>query len=502
MIKETKQILAVGLSLLIAVSSWGYQDTEGTSAGGAADGAPMSASELQALVAPIALYPDALVAQILAAATFPDEVAVADYWLQQNHQLTGTSLTQAVDKQSWDSSVKALTEFPAVLDNLAKNLTWTSSLGEAYHNQPSEVMAAIQSLRAKAKAAGNLKSTPQMTVVQQTPQTIVIEPADPQVVYVPEYNPAVVYGTPYVTPGYTAGDVAAAGVIGFGAGIALGALAGGGGGWGWNSWNCNWNGGAVVYNHNNFYGNTAWHGGYYNGGYHDGYGYHNDYNRAAVNNFRGSASRIKQLQPGGPEPGFKSHQLLEPRRKRLRKIERLQRAGRSFRRSRRLGIASQQLPRLGKHARRRLRRRPVRRRLRPLRRRRLPRGPALGGHCKRTLMSQLRSHLKIVIFALLILLASCGKTVKSPPENAGMEKTVPKTFATPSEAGAALLAAAQSGDRSAWLEIFGPDGKGNPVHGRCGAGWDQYAGFRGRVHANEPLGTNQGGRPDPVHRSR
>jgi hypothetical protein len=179
-----------------------------------------------------------------------------------------------------------------VLDNLAKNLTWTSSLGEAYHNQPSEVMAAIQTLRAKAKAEGHLTSNSQITVEQQTPQTIVIEPANPQVVYVPIYNPATIYGTPYVTPGYTAGDVAAAGVIGFGAGVALGALAGGGCcGGGWNSWNCNWSGGAVVYNHNNFYGNSAWHGGYYNGGYHDGYGYHNAYNRAEADRLTGSANR-------------------------------------------------------------------------------------------------------------------------------------------------------------------------------------------------------------------
>jgi hypothetical protein len=296
MLNQTRQVLAVGLSFLIAASSWGYQNTEaGTSAGGAADAAPMSASELDALVAPIALYPDALVAQILAAATFPDQVAIADYWLRQQHA-TGSALMQAVNKQSWDSSVKALTQFPSVLDNLAKNLTWTSTLGEAYHNQAPEVMSAVQTLRAKAKAAGNLKSSPQVTVVQQTPQTIIIQPANPQVVYVPEYNPAVIYGTPYVTPGYTAGDVAAAGVIGFGAGIALGAFAGGGCcGWGWNSWNCNWSGGAVVYNHNDFYGNSAWHGGYYNGGYHDGYGYHNAYNKTTVNNFKGSASRVSNF---------------------------------------------------------------------------------------------------------------------------------------------------------------------------------------------------------------
>jgi hypothetical protein len=169
-------------------------------------------------VAPITLYPDSLVAQILTALTFPDQVAIADYWLQQNKSLTGSALMQAVNKQSWDNSVKALTEFPSVLDNMAKNFTWTSSLGEAYHNQQADVMMAIQVLRAQAKAKGNLKTNQQITVVQQSPQVIVIQPTNPQIVYVPQYNPTVVYGTPYVTPGYSAGDVAAAGIIGFGAG--------------------------------------------------------------------------------------------------------------------------------------------------------------------------------------------------------------------------------------------------------------------------------------------
>ena len=183
---------------------------------------------------------------------------------------------QAVDKQTWDASVKALTEFPSVLDNLAKNLTWTSSLGEAYHDQQAEVMTAIQTLRAQAKTAGNLKSSSQITVVQQAPQTIVIQPANPQIVYVPQYNPAVIYGTPYVTPGYSAGDVAAAGIIGFGAGIAVGAMMSGGCcGWGYSSWNCGWHGTAVVYHGGAYYGNSAWHGGYYNGGYHNSYGYNN-----------------------------------------------------------------------------------------------------------------------------------------------------------------------------------------------------------------------------------
>lgn len=160
--KETKRILAMTISvILIATPSYGYQTAEsGDSPGGAADAAPMSASELQALVAPIALYPDPLIAQILAAATFPDQVAAANYWLQQNKALTEQALMQTADKESWDASVKALTQFPSVLNNMAKNLNWTSTLGEAYHNQPSEVMAAIQTLRAKAKAQGNLKSGP------------------------------------------------------------------------------------------------------------------------------------------------------------------------------------------------------------------------------------------------------------------------------------------------------------------------------------------------------
>ena len=227
-------------------------------------GAPLGAQELQSIVAPIALYPDALVAQILAASTFTDQVAAADGWLQQNQNLTGQALAQAVNSQAWDPSVKALTQFPSVLNNMAKNLSWTSSLGEAYSNQPANVMSAVQTLRAQAMAAGNLKSTSQIKVVQQSPQTIVIEPANPQVVYVPEYNPAVVFGTPYVVPGYSAADVYASGIIGFGTGIAVGALMSEG--WGWNSWNMNWAGGAAYYGAHPYYGNAAWHGGYYGAG--------------------------------------------------------------------------------------------------------------------------------------------------------------------------------------------------------------------------------------------
>lgn len=282
-----QQLLSLALSFALIITSAeiniAAEQSSDEGSAGAGQSASQTPEQLQALVAPIALYPDQLVAQILGASTFPDQVAVANYWMQQHKSLTGNALMQEVNGQSWDASVKALTQFPSVLNNMASNLTWTSSLGEAYHNQQSEVMAAIQMLRHQAQAAGKLTSGSQIKVVQQSPQTIVIEPANPQVVYVPQYDPATIYGYPYVTPGYSAGDVAAAGVIGFGAGVAVGALMDGGGGccgWGWGAWGCNWHGGAVVYNHNNFYGNAAWHGGYYNGGYHS---YNNAYNRAGDN---------------------------------------------------------------------------------------------------------------------------------------------------------------------------------------------------------------------------
>jgi hypothetical protein len=261
-----KQLLAITLSFLLIINAvpseaGGQEPTAAGSTGYSGQGIPMSADELQQLAAPIALYPDALVAQILGAATFPDQVALASNWLQQNKSLTGAALTKAVDAQTWDPSVKALTQFPSVLDNLAKNLSWTSTLGEAYHTQPSDVMTAVQALRTKAQAAGNLKSGSQITVVQQSPQVIVIQPTNPQVVYVPTYNPTIVYGTPYVTPGYSTAAVVTTAVLAFGVGIAIGAAMSNS--WGYSYWNCNWHGGTVVYRSTGYYGNSAWHGGYY-----------------------------------------------------------------------------------------------------------------------------------------------------------------------------------------------------------------------------------------------
>jgi uncharacterized membrane protein YgcG len=226
----------------------------------------LTADELDGLVAPIALYPDALVAQVLGAATFPYEIVDAVVWLKQNSSLTGESLLKAVDQQSWDPAVKALTQFPTVLDNLAKNLAWTSSLGEASSTQQQDVMAAIQRMRAKAYAAGNLKSSPEIKVVQESPQTIVIQPANPQIVYVPTYNPTVIYGAPVVVPGYTSTDVAAAAIIGFGVGIAVGAaIYGGCCGWGWGYWGTSWHSHTIIYNRNIYVGNPYWRGGYYGG---------------------------------------------------------------------------------------------------------------------------------------------------------------------------------------------------------------------------------------------
>jgi Protein of unknown function (DUF3300) len=286
-------------------SSQSSSDTSGSNAPAAA---PLGGDQLDALVAPIALYPDNLVAQILGAATFPDQVAIADYWVQQNKTLTGSALGAAVNQQTWDPSVKALVQFPDVLDNMAKNLAWTSSLGQAFHDQQADVMTAVQVMRQKAQAAGNLKSTPQVQVTQPAAQTIVIQPANPQVVYVPQYNPAVVYGLPYVVPFYTPPPIAYVGAgISFGVGIGIGIGIGGGFGcfgcgqpWGWGAWNVGWGGGwggggggTVIYNHNTYISNVSWHGGYYNN-------YHSWTNRGGGSGPNGGGGRY---QPNGGRNG-------------------------------------------------------------------------------------------------------------------------------------------------------------------------------------------------------
>jgi uncharacterized membrane protein YgcG len=213
--------------------------------------AAWSPDELNQLVAPIALYPDALVAQIVAAASYPTEVVEANRWIQQNSGLKGEELAKAADSQSWDPSVKALTQFPSVLATMDKNLSWTSALGEAYVNQPQNVLDAVQVMRQRAQQAGNLKSTPQEAVTTEG-QTIAIQPADPDVVYVPEYDPWDVYGEPVeFYPGWVGVPGAFVGPgIAFGIGIGVGVF--GGFGWGWHHWGADWHGREVEYNHNHY----------------------------------------------------------------------------------------------------------------------------------------------------------------------------------------------------------------------------------------------------------
>ncbi len=224
-----------------------------------------TAQDLQELVSPIALYPDVLVAQILAGSTYPTQVVEADRWLKQNPNLSGDQLAAQVNQQTWDPSIKSLTQFPTVLQTMNDNLAWTSSLGEAYYNQPADVMNAIQVLRNMAVNAGTLKSTPQQNVeLQPAPpaaqggtqpsvqQTVIIQPAQPNTVYVPQYNPTSAYGAPVAAPpGYSGSDLLLTGVLSFGAGILLGSLINNG----HNNWNCGWYGGggyssSVKYNNN------------------------------------------------------------------------------------------------------------------------------------------------------------------------------------------------------------------------------------------------------------
>jgi hypothetical protein len=250
--RVSKQILVslVSFSLLFTVWPQSLAATQDPQAASQPAQAPpytqQTPEQLQQLVAPIALYPDSLVAQILAASTFPEQVVEADRWVQANPNVKGDALGQAVDQQPWDPSVKALTAFPSVLGNMDKNLSWTSSLGDAYYNDQQDVMDAVQVMRQRAQAAGDLKTTPQQTVATQG-ATIVIQPASPDVVYVPAYDPWLVYGAPimawpgwYPYPGIWFGGP----YLSFGMGFGIGFY--GGYGWGWPHWGFDWHNHAVI----------------------------------------------------------------------------------------------------------------------------------------------------------------------------------------------------------------------------------------------------------------
>ncbi len=256
---------------------------------------PLTPDQIDQLVAPIALYPDSLVAQILAASTFPNEVADADQFVQSHQGTPPDQMGQMIDGLNWDPSVKALVAFPTVLANLDKNINWTSQLGNAYYNQPQDVMAAVQVMRQRAYEAGNLKSNQQLAVTYQ-PNNIVIAPANPTVVYVPYYNPWVVYGTPVVAwggyyappppPGYAFGVGLA---IGFGVGIAVASW--NHWGWGWHNWGCGWGNRTVVYNRNVYVSRSVT---VVNHGYYGGY----DRNVAARNYNRNIAVHAPNYRSG------------------------------------------------------------------------------------------------------------------------------------------------------------------------------------------------------------
>jgi len=213
------------------------------------EGPSFRPEEVDQMVAPIALYPDSLLAQVLAASTYPLEIVQAARFVQQNKELKGEKLMAAAKDKDWDPSVKAMLEFPDVLAMMNEKLEWTEKLGNAFLSQQKDVMTSVQRLRQKAQESGNLKTTKeQKVIVEKETKVIVIEPASPQVVYVPVYNPTVVYGVwayPAYPPPPPPGYVATTAAFSFAAGVAVGAAWSGHGGWG-----CGWGNNEVNVNVN------------------------------------------------------------------------------------------------------------------------------------------------------------------------------------------------------------------------------------------------------------
>src|SRR5512139_2507995 len=231
------RVMALSLILLVAVPPGVFGQDPG--------GQPVfKQEELEQILAPVALYPDSLLTQILMASTYPLEVVQADRWAKQNKSMKGDALAKALEAQPWDPSVKSLVNFPPVLTMMSEKLDWTQKLGDAFLSQQADVMGTIQNLRKKAEASGNLKTTKEQ-VVKVEKEVIIIEPASPEVIYVPTYNPTVVYGAwpypayppyPYYPPGYVAGAAFM--------GLAVGAA------WDYALGHANWHGGNVNINYN------------------------------------------------------------------------------------------------------------------------------------------------------------------------------------------------------------------------------------------------------------
>jgi len=258
-----------------------------------------ASQQLEQLAAPIALYPDALVAQILAASTYPAQVVAADHWLQSMGRVSPDQVAAAADAQStWDPSVKALTAFPQILTMLDRDLQWTTDLGNAYYNQPQDVLATIQVLRQRAQSAGTLRNTPQEEV-SYNQGYIQLAPTNPDEVYVPSYNPWYAYGAPINPyPGFSfldaLGSVIGAGLR-FGAPIAMGAFLHTP--FGWLGWALNWLGSAIFFNHSPYYSHSTsvahW------GGFHGGYG--GGYHGGSGGNYAGGGFRPSRPMPEGRE---------------------------------------------------------------------------------------------------------------------------------------------------------------------------------------------------------
>jgi len=222
----------------------------------------LTPDQLDDLVAPIALYPDQLLSQVMVASTYPLEVVEAQQWVQHNSNLRGAQLTDAARQQPWDPSVQALVAFPDVLARLNQDVRWTTDLGNAFLAQQADVMSAVQRMRARAQANGKLSSTPQQSVTTQTQDgqsAIQIQPVDPQVVYVPYYDPAYIWGPPVY--GYYPSLFYPSFGFGFWPGINIGLCFGGWGGWGFGGWGWGWG--------PNWFGHSV----FVNGAFFNRYGY-------------------------------------------------------------------------------------------------------------------------------------------------------------------------------------------------------------------------------------
>jgi hypothetical protein len=223
---------------------------------------PLNAQDIEQLVAPIALYPDALVAQVLTASTYPAQVAEADRWRQAQGYASSDQIAAGADAEPWDPGVKALTAFPQVLAQMDQNLHWTTELGNAYYNQPQDVLDAVQVMRRRAQAAGNLQSTPQEAVNYDN-GNIVLAPVNPQVVYVPAYNPWGVYGQPISPyPGFSllgaVGSFIGSSIgpaVRFGLGIAMTAFTRTP--FGLLAWGLNWLTQSVLFHGSNYYSHSS-----------------------------------------------------------------------------------------------------------------------------------------------------------------------------------------------------------------------------------------------------